>query len=169
MGWFSRKDRTQSEDDGTAGARSTPQVQLLEDVPLEPVVERVAEEQRARVAAAVAALESDGVDVDDLVSLGAGYDRAVVAWLAEPESARPDHAPIVERYALGIGEHLNRHTDLDWQIVTDVFGTDLALAEGFKGAFVVVPSNLVAVRWMRRETGWIPAVVGHLVRRRTQR
>ena len=49
-------------------------------------------------------------------------------------------------------------------MVTDVFGTDLSLTEGFKGSFVVVPHNLVAGRWMRGETGWIPAVVGHIVR-----
>lgn len=62
-----------------------------------------------------------------------------------------------------MGEHLSRHTDLDWRIVTDVFGTDLGLLEGPRGAFMVVPSNLVAGRWMRGETGWIPGVVGHLV------
>ncbi len=67
------------------------------------------------------------------------------------------------RYALGIGEHLHRHTDLDWQLVTDVFGTDLAVAGGFSGSFSVVPGNLVASRWMRGETGWLPGVVGHLV------
>ena len=81
----------------------------------------------------------------------------------------PDHAAVVECYALAIGEHLHRHTDLDWQLVTDVFGTDLSLTEGFKGSFVVVPHNLVAGRWMRGETGWVPAVVGHLVRRRNRR
>ena len=109
--------------------------------------------------------------VDDLTSLGAGYDAAYRGWkdAAESDSAADDHAAIVERYAVGIGEHLDRHTDLDWQVVTDVFGTDLALTEGMRGAFVVVPHNLVAGRWMRGETGWIPAVVGHMVARRTRR
>jgi hypothetical protein len=114
-------------------------------------------------------LTEDGVDVDDLHSLSAGLDRAYAAWAAADEDDRPDHAAIVERYAIGIGAHLDRHTDLDWQVVTDVFGTDLSLTEGFKGSFVVVPHNLVAGRWMRGETGWIPAVVGHIVRRRTRR
>ena len=75
------------------------------------------------------------------------------------------HDEIVERYAIGIGEHLARHTDLAWEVVTDVFGTDMAVAAG---DFVVVPSNLVAVRWMRREPAWVEGVVGHLLTLRTR-
>ena len=44
----------------------------------------------------------------------------------------------------------------------------LAVADGMRGGFVVVPMNLVAVRWLRREQGWVPGVVGHLVRLRTR-
>lgn len=40
-------------------------------------------------------------------------------------------------------------------------GVDL---DGPRGGFMVVPGNLVAGRWMRGETGWVPPVVGHLVR-----
>ena len=29
--------------------------------------------------------------------------------------------------------------------------------------------NLVAGRWMRGETGWVPPVIGHIERRRTRR
>jgi hypothetical protein len=136
---------------------------------LRPLVEPLGDVERARISAALQALADEGVDVDDLTSLGSGLDRAYAAWSAAPQEGRPDHAAIVERYAVGIGEHLERHTDLDWQVVTDVFGTDLSLTEGFKGSFVVVPHNLVAGRWMRGETGWVPAVVGHIVRRRTRR
>ena len=75
---------------------------------------------------------------------------------------------IVERFAIGIGEHLHRATDLSWSRVTDAFGTDLAVAGG-KDDFVVVPGNLVAARWMNAETGWVPGVVGHLVRVRADR
>jgi hypothetical protein len=138
-----------------------------DEAALRPVAVPVGEEDRARIAAALAALAAEGVDVDDLTSLGAGYDTAYTAWESAPEKARPDHAAIVERYALGVGEHLARHTDLDWEVVTDVFGTDLAVAGG--GTFVVVPGNLVAARWMRGETGWLPGVVGHLVQRRSRR
>ena len=136
---------------------------------LRPFVDPLGDDERGRIAAALEGLAADGVDVVDLASIGAGLDRAYAAWAAADEDHRPDHAAIVERYAVAIGEYLDRNTDLDWQVVTDVFGRDLSLTEGQKGSFVVVPHNLVAGRWMRGETGWIPAVVGHIVKRRTRR
>ena len=174
MAWFGRRrgedvapevDEPEGPEPAQAGA------DLASDAgTLQPVVEPIGEAERSRISSALEALAAEGVDVDDLDSLGAGLDAAYRAWESgSDEDARPDHAAIVERYALGIGEHLDRNTDLDWQVVTDVFGTDLSLTEGFKGSFVVVPHNLVAGRWMRGETGWVPGVVGHIVRRRTRR
>lgn len=156
---------------GAVGDRSTervdePRVRVLPDpeapvgdLPLKPEARPVTEEERAGIDAGLAALESEGVDIDDLQSISDGLDRALARWLAS-RGTDSDHDEIVDRYAIAVGEHLHRHTDLAWEVVTDVFGTDLAVAAG---DFVVVPSNLVAVRWMRRETGWVPKVVGHLV------
>ena len=169
MAWFGRRHQDTPEE--SAEERTLPDAgdTLDTEGSLRPLVDPIGDDERARIAAALDALAADGADVDDLDSLAAGLDRAYAAWVAAPEDSRPDHAAIVERYALGIGEHLDRTTDLDWQVVTDVFGTDLALTEGFKGSFVVVPHNLVAGRWMRGETGWVTPVVGHLVRRRNRR
>ena len=175
MAWFGRRRDDAAEPEEAADASPTLDLSAAGDTladdgaALRPVVAPLGEDERNRIAGALEALAADGVDVDDLNSLSDGLDAAYRAWEQAPEGARPDHAAVVERYAIGIGEHLDRHTDLDWQVVTDVFGTDLALTEGFKGTFVVVPHNLVAGRWMRGETGWIPAVVGHMVRRRTRR
>ncbi|MFC8501677.1 DUF3806 domain-containing protein [Pedococcus sp. NPDC057267] len=175
MAWFGRRrdEASEAEDaDEDSGALdlSAAGAGLVDDgESLRPVVAPLGAEERSRIDAALAALAQEGVDVDDLGSLSAGLDAAYRAWEQSPEATRPDHAAVVERFAIGIGEHLERHTDLDWQVVTDVFGTDLALTEGFKGTFVVVPHNLVAGRWMRGETGWVPAVVGHMVRRRNRR
>ncbi|GAB3441788.1 hypothetical protein GCM10027517_18210 [Phycicoccus ginsengisoli] len=175
MAWFGRRraDDAGPEEAGDTGDTLDPSAagaSLVDDgASLRPVVAPLGADERARIAAALEALAAERVDVDDLDSLSAGLDAAYRSWEQSPEGSRPDHAAVVERYALGIGEHLDRHTDLDWQVVTDVFGTDLALTEGFKGTFVVVPHNLVAGRWMRGETGWIPAVVGHMVRRRNRR
>lgn len=129
----------------------------LTDLPLTPESRRIGEEERDHIDRALGELAAEGVDVDDLASIGAGLDRALDGWLADRSG---DHDAIVQRYAVAVGEHLHRHTDLAWEVVTDVFGTDLAVAAG---DFVVVPANLVAVRWMRRERGWVPGVVGHLV------
>lgn len=131
------------------------------DLPLTPESRRIGEEEKAHIAQTLEELAAEGVDVDDLTSIGAGLDRALASWLADRGGG---HDAIVQRYAVAVGEHLHRHTDLAWEVVTDVFGTDLAVAAG---DFVVVPANLVAVRWMRREQGWVPSVVGHLVRVRS--
>ncbi|MGB3761996.1 MAG: hypothetical protein WA966_02160 [Ornithinimicrobium sp.] len=159
MGMFSRKKSPAPEPDASA----PPQVDLDENglptTPTQPL-RQVDEEQ---IAADLQTLQEEGVDVDDLDSLARGLDTAYQEWAAEREA---DHRQIVRRYAIGIGEHLDRHTDLDWCLVSDVFGTDLGLADGPRGDFMVVPGNLVAGRWMRGETGWIPDVVGHLIRRR---
>ena len=171
MAWFRRggRDAAAEEAPESSAGSSTSGFGLTDDVPLTPVVEGVPADQQARIAEALRELEAAGVDVDDLASIGAGLDAAFVAWEAAPEATRESHDVVVERFAMGIGEHLHRHTDLRWQLVTDAFGTDLAVADGFKGGFVVVPMNLVAVRWLRREQGWVPGVVGHLVRLRTRR
>lgn len=170
MGLFDRIRRATGGPDAARAEPEPPRVSTLpdrgtraaEELPLTPESSRPGEEERARIAAALAGLEAEGVDVDDLASLGAGLDRALASWVARQGD---DHDAIVERYAIGIGEHLVRRTDLAWAVVTDVFGTDLGASAG---DFVVVPHNLVAVRWMRRETGWVPPVVGHLVQLRTR-
>lgn len=173
MAWFRRggKDSPAASDGGrgATSTRSEPSLAVDDEIPVQPVLEGVPEAERNRIACALEELGGAGVDVDDLSSLAAGLDDAFTGWESAPEGVREPHERIVERYALGIGEHLHRHTDLRWQVVTDAFGTDLAVAGGFRGDFVVVPSNLVAVRWLRRETGWVPGVVGHIVRCRNER
>lgn len=134
-----------------------PGAEPVADLPLTPESRRLGESEQAHIDRALEAVAAEGVDVDDLASIGAGLDRALADWLVDRSG---DHDAVVQRYAVAIGEHLHRHTDLAWEVVTDVFGTDLAVAAG---DFVVVPANLVAVRWMRREQGWVPSVVGHIV------
>lgn len=162
MGFLDRLKRTVTPPEPRVRTLPDPGEEPLAELPLTPESRRVGEEERARIAAGLEAVAADGVDVDDLRSISDGLDRALDGWLADKGG---DHDAIVERYAVAVGEHLARRTDLAWEVVTDVFGTDLAVAAG---DFVVVPTNLVAVRWMRREKGWVPQVVGHLVQVRTR-
>jgi hypothetical protein len=119
------------------------------------------DDERARIASALECAAADGVDVDDLTSIGAHYDAAYRRWADAGGSGEgPD--VVVETYAVAIGEHLARHSAREWAVVTDVFGTDLGLVAA-RADTVVVPHNLVGARWMRGETGWVPGVVSHLV------
>lgn len=165
MAWFPRKDKTADEPSRSVPA---PPPVATDDAPLRPIIRRPGVEEQQRIATGRRELEAEGVDIDDLAALGAGYDAAMSRWLGVSKRQREGHELIVERYAVGIGEHLARHTDLSWALVTDAFGTDLGLAGG-KDEFVVVPSNLVASRWLNEESGWVPGVVGHLVRLRASR
>lgn len=138
------------------------------ELPLRPAIERLGVEEQQRLATGRAAVEKAGLDVTDLEALGAAFDATLTSWRGARKGDREDERDIVERFAIAIGEHLHRTTDLSWSRVTDAFGTDLAVAGG-KDDFVVVPGNLVAARWMNGETGWVPGVVGHLVRVRADR
>lgn len=159
MGLFSRKDRSAV---GTAEEPDVVADEPVDETPVQPVVSGLGTEERERIAGALAALEAAGVDLDDLEAIGRAVDDALAGWLAQPDATRPDPHDLIDRLGIGIGEHLVRRTDLRWSVVTDAFGTDLAVQEG-RGGFVVVPMNLVAMRWLKRESGWVPGVVGHLV------
>jgi hypothetical protein len=123
---------------------------------------------RRRIAVALAALAADGVDVDDLASLADAYDRTWSSWAHARLSGRESHDVIVERFGIGIAEHLSRTTDLTWGIVSDAFGTEIGVGSAEDGD-LLVPTNLVAVRWMNGETGWVTGVVTTIKRRRGHR
>ena len=166
MGLFSRKGKDDAGE--PADAPSPDPVDEAEgdggpgpDFTGRPVSEPLGEAERHRIAAALDRAAAEGVDVDDLQSIGTHYDAAFRRWSGQQGEEGPD--VIVETYAVALGEHLARHSARDWAVVTDVFGTDLGLVAA-RADTVVVPHNLVGARWMRGETGWIPGVVSHLVR-----
>ncbi|MGB5952068.1 MAG: hypothetical protein WBG57_06055 [Ornithinimicrobium sp.] len=168
MAWFKRKssgDADEESDSSQGQSDRTAAVDVDEFGRPTTPVSPLGDSERAQISTCIQELVDAGVDVDDLESLSHGLDAAYTAW---SQTRDADHSTIVQRYSIGVGEHLSRHTDLDWSLVSDVFGTDLGLAEGPRGTFVIVPGNIVASRWMRGETQWIPDVVGHLVRRREQ-
>ena len=122
-----------------------------ENQPEEITARRLGPAEQARIDEALTRLSDAGVDVDDVDSLGAAFDAALDRGDVQ---ALPD-------LAVGVGEHLSRHADFRWAIVSDAFGRDLGL-EGVRRGLHVVPESLLTARWMRRETGWLPRAVGHL-------
>ncbi|CCH76524.1 hypothetical protein BN12_130063 [Nostocoides japonicum T1-X7] len=166
MALFSRRrgggDRTAAESPSplTTLAEDTTSSAFAGDVeddgrPQRPDTAPIGDSERARIDAALQRLEGDGVDVDDLAALGAAYDRA--------RATGADGDVVVETIGLAIGEHLVRHARMDWALVTDVFGTDLGVVARRRGT-TLIPTNIVATRWLSGQTGWVPGVVGHLIR-----
>ena len=103
-------------------------------------------------------LAAAGVDVTDAAALGAHYDELLTGWIASPRDPNPD----INLIGLGLGEHLRRRTILDWAVVTDAHGTEMAL-HGRPGEIVIYPANAVAKRWAAHETGFLPAFVEETV------
>lgn len=151
MGLF-RRDRPA----GPESAADTPLPEVEDSAPDAPVegitATRLSEAERSRIETALAALTGAGVDVDDLTSLSAAFDDAV----------HRDDSAMLPLLAVGVGEHLHRHAELRWAVVTDSFGRDLGL-EGRRRDLHVVPDSLLSARWMRREKGWLEGAVRHLI------
>jgi hypothetical protein len=118
---------------------------------------RLTPEEQAELEAVRAGYAEHGIDPADLDSVAAAYDRALDRHDDEDSSA------VVELLGTAVGDHLVAVGGYQWVVSTDPFGTDLAVEPPRRGV-PVVTRMLVAVRWMGRERGWIPGVVGHLAR-----
>ena len=163
MAWFSKKSKDDPESPPDAVSSGSDDSLVSEGHTGRPVSRALEPAERARIETASGRLAELAVDVDDLLSIGSAYDTAFSGWQADPESV--DSGEIVDLFGLAIGEHLARNSARQWAVVTDVFGTDLGLVAA-QADTVIVPHNIVSARWMRRERGWIPGVVSHLVQLR---
>ena len=127
---------------------------------LEPVeeigVRRLTAEEEAGLDAVRARYADHGIDPTDLATVAAAWDRA----LASPDDA--GSAEVVDVIGTAVGDHLVS-TGYRWVVSSDPFGTDLAVEPPRRG-MPVVTRMLVATRWLNRERGWLPGVVGHLAR-----
>jgi Domain of unknown function (DUF3806) len=118
---------------------------------------RLTTDEEAALDAVRAGYATHGIDPSDLESVSAAYDRALA------DSGDADASAVVELLGTAVGDHLVAVGGYRWVVSTDPFGTDLAVEPPRRGV-PVVPRMLVAVRWMGREHGWVPGVVGHLAR-----
>ena len=161
MGFLDRI-RGRSDDDGGRRAVDddlTADGEVVDGVaPVEEIgVRRPTPDEEQALAAARAGYAEHGIDPADLETVVAAYDRALARHDGE------DASGVVDLLGTAIGDHLVATAGYRWVVSTDPFGTDLAVEPPRRG-IPVVTRMLVAVRWMARETGWIPGVVGHLAR-----
>ena len=168
MGWFSKGDRREPDSAAAPAADGAADGMPDDDaLPGRPRWRALSEEQRAALDTDLAALRAADVDVTDLPALGSALDAAMAAWYAVKERDREDYAAVTHRWGVALGAFLESATDLRWGMVTDVYGTDLGLM-GSEDDMVIVPQNLVSARWLNHQTGWVPGVLGHIVRLRTR-
>jgi hypothetical protein len=99
---------------------------------------------QAQLATAVALARAYTGGSEDPPSL-ARLDSTWLAWRHDSSPSRPDPNSIVNGLGIAFGKHLAAALGLDWAIVTDDYGTDLAVF-GEPGAVTFFPANMIAKR-----------------------
>lgn len=72
-------------------------------------------------------------------------DSTWLAWQRDQSPSKPDANSVVNGLGIAFGKHLAAALQLDWSIVTDEYGTDLAVF-GEPGAVTFFPASMIAKR-----------------------
>lgn len=103
-----------------------------------------------------------GIDTADVTSISTTFDAYVEKMVLAKASEREDPTTFCTMIGFALGDHLTRRSTLDWRIVSDSQGTDLALVTPDEGA-VLFPVDPVAAAWEVAEVGWMPQWVENLL------
>lgn len=91
--------------------------------------------------------ERYGLGPDAESRLGpATLDRAWAAWLAEHQRGADDPNSIINAFGIALGQHFVDRLGLEWKVVQDDQGTEMAVW-GRAGDVLVFPPNLVGKRY----------------------
>jgi Domain of unknown function (DUF3806) len=85
------------------------------------------------------------------------YARWYEEWTGQADADREDPNSMINAVGLTFGQRLVEELDLEWAVVTDEHGTEIAV-HGQPGDILVFPPNLVAKRFERGETRFLQAV-----------
>lgn len=109
------------------------------------------------------AIEFGGGKAGDELPTLAQFDAAFARFVESDPSAHERANAVALMVGVALGTHLVRTLGFEWVIATDEYGTDLAVvALRGRGDITLFPSNFVAKRWERRETGFLADVLGQV-------
>ena len=74
-------------------------------------------------------------------------DTAWSAWLADHARGEEDPNPYINAFGCAFGDHLVERLGLEWKVVEDKHGTEMAVW-GREGDVLVFPPNLVGKRYV---------------------
>ena len=108
-----------------------------------------------------------GVQMDsshpDVTLLDQAFAGWLEDWLGRPESERADPNAFMDTFGIAFGQSLVEGLGLEWKVVIDSDGAELAV-HGDPGDFLVFPPNLVAKRFVARETSFLEPVYHEIAR-----
>jgi hypothetical protein len=91
-------------------------------------------------------------------------DQLLRWWHRLPAEVRPDANLLVNAIGITLGDKLAKELSLEWKIVTDTFGTDLALWRTVQGRNIILsPTHAVAKRFENGRDGFVVALYPELV------
>jgi len=91
-----------------------------------------------------------------LASLDTAFTNWLHTWHGMPPDERDDPNPYINGFGLAFGQALVDDVCLEWAVVTDEHGTEIAV-HGEPGDVLVFPTNFVAKRFERGETDFMRA------------
>ncbi|MDH6180364.1 hypothetical protein M2152_000546 [Microbacteriaceae bacterium SG_E_30_P1] len=111
------------------------------------------EAESAWLASLLDELVAAGIDLSP-EDLSQYFDNEWGAWAALAEDARPDPSATITRIGAGVGAVVAERLGFGWGVVTDEYGSDLAI-RGEIRELTFFPISSVAKRWMSGDLGWI--------------
>jgi hypothetical protein len=101
-----------------------------------------------------------GEERDDWLT-PAHLDAAYSAWLSIHQRGVGDPNPMINAFGIAFGQYLVDIVGLEWKAVSDDYGTEIAVY-GKPGNIIVFPTNLVAKRYEKNETGFFEPLFTNL-------
>ena len=144
MSIFSRKQESPDPQPESPQAQEGPAQQVL---PLN-------EAEQAWVASLLAEGERLGMTASP-ESLQDFFNQHRTRWWSLPEGERPDPNPIINVMGAVMGRFLVERGGLEWSLVSDQYGTELATTD-MTHSLIVFPVNGVAKRWTGENQTTLP-------------
>jgi hypothetical protein len=124
------------------------------ETPNEAEVEWIATHVKIATTLAAAYGHGEGTTLPDPSQLDEAYAAWLAGWLETPEAERDDPNAYINAIGLAFGQTLVDDLGLQWAVITDEYGTEMAV-HGQPGDVIVYPPNLVGKRFESGETHFL--------------
>ena len=87
----------------------------------------------------------------------ADIDEAYKCWFEQHDPEKEDPNPFINMFGLAFGYYVVNDVELEWAVVKDKYGTDIAL-HGEPGEVLIFPTNFVSKRYETGQTDFFSMV-----------